>query len=83
MALPPLRIADAPRFVWRGLMLDSARHFQTVAFLKKRIDVLASLKVGYCYRYGYAVAYHKSSVCGVCVYTQVLCALTPTPLYYV
>jgi hexosaminidase len=45
MTLPPLRIADAPRFVWRGLMLDSARHFQTVAFIKKRIDILASLKI--------------------------------------
>ena len=45
MTLPPLRIADAPRFVWRGLMLDSARHFQTVAFIKKRLDILASLKI--------------------------------------
>jgi len=31
-------IADHPRFAWRGLMLDSARHFQSVADIKKLID---------------------------------------------
>src|SRR5690606_19630624 len=28
--LPALQIDDAPQFRWRGAMLDSARHFQSV-----------------------------------------------------
>ena len=39
--LPALQIEDAPRFGWRGLMLDSARHFQPVSWVKKFIDVMA------------------------------------------
>src|SRR5690606_40390896 len=39
--VPALRIEDAPRFSWRGLMLDSARHFQTVDQIKSLIDAMA------------------------------------------
>jgi hexosaminidase len=39
--LSALKLEDAPRFGWRGLMLDSARHFQPVAWVKKFIDVMA------------------------------------------
>ena len=34
-------IIDEPRYVWRGLMLDSARHFQSPAFVKSMIDWMA------------------------------------------
>lgn len=34
-------IDDAPRFGYRGSMLDVARHFQPVEFVKKYIDLLA------------------------------------------
>jgi hexosaminidase len=34
-------IVDGPRYAWRGLMLDSARHFQTPAFVKSMIDWMA------------------------------------------
>jgi N-acetyl-beta-hexosaminidase len=30
------RIVDRPRFRWRGLMLDVARHFRSVSFIKRR-----------------------------------------------
>ncbi|MFT3712171.1 MAG: family 20 glycosylhydrolase [Archangium sp.] len=36
---------DGPRFPWRGLMVDLARHFFSVAELKKLIDVMARYKL--------------------------------------
>lgn len=39
------RIEDTPRFAWRGLMLDSARHFQSVEFVKDFIDRMAQAKL--------------------------------------
>ena len=39
--LPALEIRDAPRFGWRGLMLDSVRHFQPVWWVKHFIDAMA------------------------------------------
>ena len=38
-------IDDAPRFPWRGLMLDSSRHFQSPAYIKHFIDWMAALKL--------------------------------------
>ena len=43
--IPVVTIDDAPRFKWRGLMVDSCRHFQDVAELKKIIDAMASQKL--------------------------------------
>jgi hexosaminidase len=43
--LPALKITDAPRFAWRGLMLDSARHFQSPEFIMKFIDWMALHKL--------------------------------------
>jgi hexosaminidase len=34
-------VEDAPRFAWRGVHLDVARHFMPVAFVLKLIDVAA------------------------------------------
>lgn len=36
--IPAFLIEDAPRFKWRGLMLDSTRHFQSTEWVKKFID---------------------------------------------
>jgi hexosaminidase len=43
--VPALRITDAPRFAWRGLMLDSARHFQSPEYIKQFIDWMALHKL--------------------------------------
>lgn len=45
VALPCLEINDKPRFAWRGFMLDSSRHFQSVEFIKRLIDSLALCKI--------------------------------------
>jgi hexosaminidase len=42
---PAARIVDAPRFRWRGAMLDVARHFLTVAEVKRYIDLMALYKL--------------------------------------
>jgi hexosaminidase len=43
--IPCLRIDDHPRFVWRGVLLDPARHFQSPEFVKRFIDSMALHKL--------------------------------------
>ena len=43
-SLPAVRIEDAPRFAYRGVMLDVARHFLPVPIVKAYIDRAVSLK---------------------------------------
>lgn len=43
--LPALRIDDQPRFGWRGLMLDSVRHFFSVETIKRQLDGMAAAKL--------------------------------------
>ncbi len=38
-------IQDAPRFAWRGLLIDAARHFQPVAVVKRNLDAMAAVKL--------------------------------------
>jgi hexosaminidase len=38
-------IRDAPAYPWRGLMLDSARYFQSTAFIRSTIDTMAMHKM--------------------------------------
>ncbi|KAF1711961.1 beta-hexosaminidase [Pseudoxanthomonas sangjuensis] len=40
-----MHIDDTPRFSWRGLMLDSARHFQSVDEIKRLLDAMALHKL--------------------------------------
>lgn len=44
-AAPAVTINDKPRFPWRGLMIDSARHFVPLDVLKRNIDGLEAVKM--------------------------------------
>lgn len=43
--LPLCSIEDHPAYFWRGAMLDVSRHFFSLDFVKKQIDVLAQYKI--------------------------------------
>jgi len=43
--IPCLQIEDYPRFAYRGVMLDVCRHFFSVEFVKKYIDLMAAYKL--------------------------------------
>ena len=44
-AIAAQTIIDEPRYAWRGLMLDSSRHFQSPAFIRSMIDWMALHKL--------------------------------------
>ncbi len=43
--LPFVRIDDAPRFAWRGVEIDTARHFMSLAAVKRQIDAMERVKL--------------------------------------
>jgi hexosaminidase len=43
--IPGVRVEDRPRFAWRGVMLDVARHFFDVETVKRFIDQAAAYKI--------------------------------------
>lgn len=43
--IPNMTIKDAPRFKYRGMHLDVGRHFFSVAFIKKYLDMMSLLKM--------------------------------------
>ncbi|MBN2280338.1 MAG: carbohydate-binding domain-containing protein [Candidatus Marinimicrobia bacterium] len=45
--LPQVIVSDKPRFEYRGMMLDVARHFQRKETVLKLLDLLAFFKVNY------------------------------------
>jgi len=44
-AIPAVRIEDRPRFRWRGLLLDVARHFFSKEEVKNYLDLMAQHKL--------------------------------------
>jgi hexosaminidase len=40
-----VHIEDHPRFPWRGLMLDSARHWMPLEVVKRNLDAMAAVKL--------------------------------------
>jgi len=43
--LPAVQIEDFPRFSWRGLLIDTGRHFEPVEVLKRNLDGMAAVKL--------------------------------------
>jgi hexosaminidase len=43
--IPSVEIKDEPKYEWRGMHLDVARHFFPVAFVKKYIDYMTMYKM--------------------------------------
>jgi hexosaminidase len=44
LLLPAVRIEDHPAYAWRGMHLDVARHFFSIAYLRKMIDQWPCIK---------------------------------------
>ena len=45
IAIPWIKISDAPKYAWRGMHLDVCRHYFPISFIKKYIDYLAHYKM--------------------------------------
>ena len=43
--VPVVTITDAPRFAWRGLLMDVSRHFIPLEVLKRNLDGMAAMKM--------------------------------------
>ena len=64
-AAPAVSIQDEPRFPWRGLMIDSSRHFIPIEVIKRNIDGLEAVKMNVFHWHlsdnqGFRVESHKS-----------------------
>jgi hexosaminidase len=42
---PSVTIQDKPRFPWRGLMIDSARHFMPLEVIRRNLDGMEAVKM--------------------------------------
>lgn len=42
---PSVKIADQPRFPWRGLLIDVGRHYEPMEVLKRNLDAMAAVKL--------------------------------------
>jgi hexosaminidase len=43
--LPEVKIQDQPRFPWRGLLIDVARHYEPIEVIKRNLDAMAAVKL--------------------------------------
>jgi hexosaminidase len=44
-SVPAVHIEDRPRFPWRGLMIDSSRHFIPVEAIERALDAMEAVKL--------------------------------------
>ncbi|KAJ6228629.1 beta-hexosaminidase subunit a1-related [Anaeramoeba flamelloides] len=78
----PILINDAPRFPWRGVMLDTARHFYPVKTIKEFIRTMSFSKFNTFHWHAidaqsfpfeikkYPLLAEKGAYCPWCIYTQ-------------
>jgi hexosaminidase len=45
LSVTGVSVTDRPRFQWRGLMIDSSRHFMPVGVIKRNLDGMAAVKL--------------------------------------
>src|SRR5205807_2347829 len=45
IVVPAVTIDDRPRFPWRGLLIDVARHFMPLEVIRRNLDGMAALKL--------------------------------------
>ena len=45
LQLPVVTLVDEPRFKWRGLLIDSVRHFIPLSTIKRQLDGMAAAKL--------------------------------------
>lgn len=45
LLIPQGKIIDYPAYGWRGLMIDVSRHFFTLEYLKRQVDILSYYKM--------------------------------------
>lgn len=43
--LPAVSIQDSPRFRWRGLMVDTSRHFEPISVIERTLDGMEAVKL--------------------------------------
>jgi hexosaminidase len=43
--IPAVRIVDRPRFPWRGLLIDVARHWMPPEVIRRNLDAMAAVKL--------------------------------------
>ncbi len=43
--IPAVSVQDKPRFPWRGLLIDIARHWQPMEVIKRNLDGMAAVKL--------------------------------------
>jgi hexosaminidase len=44
-SVPAVDIQDRPRFPWRGLLLDAARHWMPIPVIERNLDAMAAVKL--------------------------------------
>jgi len=82
IASTPVHVVDAPRFPWRGLRLDSSRHYLPMGTILAAIDTMASVKLNVMMWHIvdgnsvplqselYPELSEKGAYCKECIYTQ-------------